>query len=152
MKPIRALMVALVSFVPTLALAADISGYWSGWSCGVQDSYSCPATTGYYDNISRLHFAADPKTGLNTATWTYPTSGVDCSSVLTYVSDIGGGVTGAYHWWQFTDTPQNGCLSGSVVVAVKVGTTEPMQVWWYASNPNYSISNTFGYLTPYSRQ
>ncbi|HVG59493.1 MAG TPA: hypothetical protein VNA24_13125 [Hyalangium sp.] len=53
---------------------------------------------------------------------------------------------GQRHYWEFADNPQGNCLPGTVVVAVKVGTNEPMQVWWYANNPAYSISNTFGYL------
>lgn len=149
MKRIYALVVAVVSFAPALAMAADISGFWRGWSCGVEDDYSCPLQTGYYDNYSYLHFASNPKTMTNTASWVY--EDFTCTSTLTYVSDIGSGAVGTYHFWEFTDTPQGNCLPGTVVVSVKVGSNEPMRVWWYASNPDYSISNTFGYLTPYSR-
>lgn len=153
MKRTLGWIAALAFLAPTLALADDISGNWRGWSCGVNNSYSCPATTGYYDNLSTLHFAANPKTGSNTATWDYQTTSGDyCTSTLTYVSDFGGAVAGAYHYWTFTDVPQTGgCIPGTVVVVVKAGSTDPMQVFWYATNPAYSDSNTFGYMTPLTR-
>ena len=148
MKRILGVVAAAAFLVPTLALADDISGYWQGWSCGIHDTYSCPAQVGYYDNVSTLHFAANPKTGTNTATWNYPTSGFDCTSNLTYVSDLGGAVAGAYHYWQFTDHPQTGgCIPGTVVVAVKVGSTDPMEVWWYADDANATDSNTIGFIS-----
>jgi hypothetical protein len=152
LKRILGVVAVVAFFAPTLALAADISGYWGGWSCGINDNYSCPAQVGYYDNKTTLHFASDPTTGTNTATWNYTSSGFYCTSTLTYVSDLGGAVNGSFHWWQFTDNPQSGgCLAGTVVVAVKVGSNEPMEVWWYANNPAYSDSNTIGFLTPFSR-
>jgi hypothetical protein len=153
MKRILGVVAAVAFFAPTLALADDISGYWRGWSCGVNDTYSCPAQIGYYDNLSTLHFATNPKTGTNTATWNYQSSGLVCTSTLSYVNDLGGAVAGAYHYWQFTDQPQSGgCIPGTVIVALKVGTTEPIQVWWYADDASASDSNTFGYLKAFSRQ
>ncbi|MDC0709133.1 hypothetical protein POL68_11725 [Stigmatella sp. ncwal1] len=153
MKRIPGFVAALALLAPTLALAEDISGNWRGWSCGVHDTYSCPETVGYFDNLSTLHFAANPKTGTNTATWDYrPISSYYCTSTLTYVSDFGGAVAGAYHYWTFTDVPQTGgCLPGTVVVVVKAGSTDPMQVFWYADDPTASDTNTFGYMTPLSR-
>lgn len=154
MKRTLGFVAALAFLAPALALADDISGNWRGWSCGVHNSYSCPATTGYYDNLSTLHFAANPKMGSNTATWDYRTtpSGSYCTSALTYVSDFGGAVAGAYHYWTFADVPQTGgCLSGTVVVAWKVGSTDPLQVWWYADDASASDSNTFGYMSRLTR-
>lgn len=154
MKRVLGFVAALAFLAPTLALADDITGYWRGWSCGVNGTYGCPATTDYYDNLSTLHFAADPKTGTNTAVWDYTTtSGYYCTSTLTYVSDFGGAVAGAYHYWTFTDVPQTGgCLEGSVVVVFKAGSTDPIQVWWYENNaPAYTDTNTFGYLPRLSR-